>query len=871
MPHVQAQETAKPAADAVQNNIWILDSPVEWPAMIRPGIIGGNSRTVYYSDFLIPAIGTENTLLFINPKLNWDDHDSNEQNIGIGLRHILFNDSLILGANLYYDFMKSYYDNRFEQWGFGVEALSKWIDIRGNFYFPQSSKQVIDQDAYYAFASRSLQKTTTSTYEEPMKGIDYEAGVLIPYISNYVETRAFIGGYNYFSDLGPDINGIKARLEIMPLPLLTIDVKISDDNTSSTRTCVGGYVTLPFSIGNMFDNKNPFEGLHKFVSFGKGARPLVNRMTDMVIRDTDVLLNDITPSPVVTDEISGLTYVDNSNTSGIEDGSFEHPYKTIQQGVNNTIGDKWVYVRQGSAEYSEDISLNDDVVLWGSGYDGGFTGIAATAYPVIDGGSLPGDANLVTIRNNNTVMGLQLQNSPQSGIIFTDGTTSRGTINNNIIKDSGYNGINLSNNTGSISGFTISNNSITGSNWRGIDLSYNSGSMQNFNILNNVACDSQGGGGITDNVGGIIGVENTGTMSGFTISGNTANGYMGGTGISFYKNKGKMSGFVISDNTCNLNTDGISLASNARPGGVAEMNDFTISGNTLNSNGFCGLTLLGNGSEGDGDMTNFTISGNTINNNQMTGIELSSNGDQGFGKMTDFVLSGNTVSNNGVRGIDLSYNGGNPFSTGNRGIMTNFTFSGNTVTGNGYGSSSAYGGDGIRIHQNGWRGEGIMTGFTFSNNVISDNRSNGIRISDNGYRGIGTIENFTFTHNTISNNHIDGITITNNGDRDGIGTIDSFTFTHNTIIGNYQNGMHFDNASGGTISGINLGDATSGGYNSIYANNISLGAYYDIDNLTVTNISAQYNWWGTTDSQTIEANINSKDNITYTPYLYSEP
>jgi hypothetical protein len=869
--NAKAEESAPTAAHIKDSKIWILDSPSEWPAMIRPGIMGGGGRSIYYSDFLIPAVGTENLLVFINPKLNWDDHDANEQNIGIGLRHMAFEENIILGANLYYDFLKSYYGNRFEQWGFGVEALSKWVDVRANFYFPQSSKIVLEQEITHEFASRSLNKLTTSTYEEPMQGIDYEAGALIPFISDYVETRAFIGGYNYTADLGPDINGVKARLEIMPIPLLTLDVKVSNDNVSSTETYVGGYVTVPFSIGNMLKSGNPFEGLKKFFSFGKGARPLRDRMTDMVMRDMDVLVNEITPAPVETKVIDGITYVDNSNTTGIEDGSYEHPYRTIQEGVDNAFGDKWVYVRQGNAGYNEVVKLSDDTVLWGSGYDGGFKGILATGYPVIDGTGLPGDASLVTIRDNNKVMGLHLQNAPGNGIIFTDGITSTGTINNNIIKDSGWDGINLSENSGTISGFTISDNSITGSYWRGIDLSNNSGTMQNFSILNNIACDSQGGGSILDYVGGIIGVSNTGTMSGFTISGNTANGYEGGTGISFYKNKGKIEGFLISDNTCNLNTEGLSLGGNARPGGVAVMKDFTISGNTFNDNGFVGLTFFDNGSEGDGDMSNFTISGNTINGNQMTGINLSTNGSNGYGTMTDFVFSGNTINNNGLIGIDISYNGGNPISFSNRGIMENFTFTENTITGNGFRSLSPSGGDGIQISDNGLRGDGTMSGFVFSGNIISDNRSNGIRIKDNGYQGTGTIENFTFTHNTLSNNHANGITMTGNGDRGGTGTIENFTFTHNAIIGNYQNGIHLDNAAGGTMSGISLGDGVSGGYNSIYANNIEGGAYYDIDNQTLTNISAQNNWWGTTDSKIIEANINSKDNITYSPYLHSEP
>jgi hypothetical protein len=566
-----------------KSDIWLLDSPKDWPGMIRPGIRGRSDRSLYYSDFLIPTLGTKETLLFVNPKLVWDNHNTNEQNIGIGLRNILFDDSLILGANLYYDTQKSQYRNRFNQLGFGLEALSKWIDLRANFYFPQSSKKEIDQDISYKFASKSLKKLTVTTYEEPLRGIDYEAGILLPYISDYVETRAFIGGYNYSSKIGPDINGIKARLEIKPSPLLTFDLEVTDDNTSSVKTYVGGYVTLPFSLGNLFSGKNPFEGWQEVSSFGKGPRPLRKRMTDMVIRDIDVLLNAVKTDPVVTTEIDGLTYVDNSNTTGIEDGSYENPYADIQAGVDNATGDKWVYVREGSSAYEENVALNDDLTLWGSGYNGGFNGITATGYPVITEYD-----DIVVLADKNTVMGLRIlgveEDTANRGIVNSALTTT-GTIKYNIINVAGS-GVAFNNNLAEMHDFVISNNTFLPYGdwgWSAVDLSYNAGTITNFTIANNI-CD--------DLIGAItLSWNNFGSeISGVTISGNRINNNLT-WGIEARRNYGTISGLVISGNTISgsRTQDGVAL-STLDDGSISEV---TFYYNTIANNAENGINITG--------------------------------------------------------------------------------------------------------------------------------------------------------------------------------------------------------------------------------------------------------------------------------------
>ncbi len=59
-------------------------------------------------------------------------------------------------------------------------------------------------------------------------------------------------------------------------------------------------------------------------------------------------------------------YVDVNNTSGIEDGTPEHPYRLIQTGINNASNGYVIIVRQGI--YNENnISVNKSVTLQGNG------------------------------------------------------------------------------------------------------------------------------------------------------------------------------------------------------------------------------------------------------------------------------------------------------------------------------------------------------------------------------------------------------------------------------------------------------------------------------------------------------------------------
>ena len=516
---------AQESSDTGSSN-WFLTAPDKYPIQIRPGIKALEHRERYYADVFIPLLGTKDAFFFLNPKLTltYDNEiTAKEQNAGIGYRTLIFDDTAILGGNVFYDTRKTENNVRHHQLGAGLEFLSKWVDVRTNCYFPISGKKHIKDDITYGFTSSALTRYTTPTYEDPLEGIDYEAGLLVPFLSDVLETRCFIGGYHYFSNHTKDINGIRGRIEVSPVPACTFNLEIADDNISKMDVYVGGYISIPFTLGK---GKDPYGKWVKSLGFAKGPRPIKERMTDMVIRDLDIIASETELTETSSKE-HDLVYVDDSNTTGTEDGSLASPYNTIKEGITYVTGDKWIYIQPGtySETAAETIIVSDGITLWGAGYDGGFTGITAGAAPVIDGGA--SSVPILTLNGNNTIMGCTIQNTNAAhGITVAASITGGITIRNNTIKDlvGDSDAISMGNDSfeNNISNITITDNTISNFGASGININpQNAVDFTNITISGNtitgvagsngIALASYGGGAISSvNISGTL-LQITGT------------------------------------------------------------------------------------------------------------------------------------------------------------------------------------------------------------------------------------------------------------------------------------------------------------------------------------------------------------------------
>jgi len=154
-------------------------------------------------------------------------------------------------------------------------------------------------------------------------------------------------------------------------------------------------------------------------------------------------------------------YVDVKNQSGVEDGTFQHPFDSIQEGIDNATSGDTVFVYNGTYRLNASISLNKSLLLQGEDedltiIDGNqtdyqnpgtwFAGIDATATSVTikqftvrkaDPGIHLQSSNFSTIRDNTVTTDLCDGNSSVSTGILLEHSCNNVICNNNLTNN-GY-------------------------------------------------------------------------------------------------------------------------------------------------------------------------------------------------------------------------------------------------------------------------------------------------------------------------------------------------------------------------------------------------------------------------------------------------
>ena len=437
---------------------------------ITGGFRAGDGQTEGFGDILAPVYSLDSGLFFVNPRASYNDDDEEEYNIGLGYRHLL-SKKYIVGANVYYDYRDISGGKTFNQMGLGAEFLSDWFDARINYYRPEdktytdeheevsvtssSGSTTLWQDPYAEGngiyqdglqVNQSFETSTRQFYEQKtkaMEGFDVEAGVRIPIpkIEEYIDFRVFGGYYYYNAELGQDdVEGFKGRAELRCLPALVLDAEVYENkDLTGSDYYVGARAQIPFDMVNLVNGKNPFEGT--FDRFKpRSKRPhIASRMTEMVMRDLHVNMTQTKMEEMVgkresSTVVTGTSYQNVTYTvaddvtfvdvlySGIEEGTKEHPYNTITEGIDNNIANK-VFVETGL--YQENITVPGGMWLWSKGAKlpntKGNKQWDLDVYPVING-----IANGPTIRlggNGITIAGFGVAHSDTGSGVFVDPVT----------------------------------------------------------------------------------------------------------------------------------------------------------------------------------------------------------------------------------------------------------------------------------------------------------------------------------------------------------------------------------------------------------------------------------------------------------------
>lgn len=763
---------------------------------------GTEGRGIFSTDELIGLFYSKdkNTLWFINPKQNWQTPNAQEYNMGTGLRHI-FNDKFILGLHYFYDKRLSKNDIWHNQNGVGLEFLSQPFDFRFNWYDPTQKGKGTTVSNYYKLGPQHLLQI--GSQEEALGGYDFEFGA--PVFEKQTKTRLYLGGFFFNSKIAKDINGFRTRTETNLTKWLAFDTTFNRWANGKTEVLADLRVTVPFELGRIKEKKNPFKV--------NEMDYIHDRIFERVVRDIDVKTNTTNIGDRQKEVPGvGIVYVDNTNNTGIEDGTLAHPYNTLDEALTDATGRyigtggtaRYVYIFRGDGTARGmdlgNYTLVDNAVLWGSGYNGGYNGVPVLGYPVVDDTV----SNIIVLGNNNTVMGLEITDGA-NGIFGSN--ISQATITHNFITGNG-NGIYLEN-YGVNSGWNISGNKITLNTGSGIYL--NNGDPIEETLLSNVNIS---GNEIKGNSHGVY-IDNYMPISNVNITGNdiSENGVLN-SGIHI-ENYGDASNFNISGNLINGNTGpGVYLYNDIN----ALADNFSISGNTISGNTGEGIRI----ENYDSTIHDFTFAGNTISGNDR-GIYVKSEDQPSEGtSIYNFKFTGNSITDNNREGIYVKNKYGS--------IANNFAFTNNAITRNGY--------DGIRI----WNDEASASGFTFANNTITGNYGAGIYLENNSGDGETELFGFPlpdgdsgFLYGMFNFNISDNIIMGNSGTRSGIdiyndGFLEDFAISNNTISNNFGAGIDIYN-SWGTFHNLTISNNTIADN---FGSGIDIENYDDMGNVTIS-------------------------------------
>ena len=177
-------------------------------------------------------IDDKENILFTQGSIYFSDGNRETLNLGIGKRKLLNNDTLMLGANLFYDHELDYDHQRAS---LGIEAISSVASLRANQYYGLSGWET----------------GVGGIQEKALYGNDIELGAPLPYLP---WTNFYLRSFNWEGASGAaDLKGDEMSLEAK-LPFgLNVEVgKRSNDGNTKDRK----FLNLTWTCCNKKDEPN---------------------------------------------------------------------------------------------------------------------------------------------------------------------------------------------------------------------------------------------------------------------------------------------------------------------------------------------------------------------------------------------------------------------------------------------------------------------------------------------------------------------------------------------------------------------------------------------------------------------------------------
>jgi trimeric autotransporter adhesin len=608
-------------------------------------------------------------------------------------------------------------ESSFSQLGLGLESLGEVWDFRLNGYIPLgNNRQLINEtrsDTGYSISTqfeRNLlllssrrEQQVTRIYEAGLFGWDAEAGAKLAEWTDG-DLRAFGGVYFYDAEGTDSTLGWRLRLQARPTQNLTLGLAVQDDNLFGTN--------LVASVGLTFPNirpRGPITNTEEVVA--RLGEPIFRNPNIAVDRqqDTKNTVEETTEPLRNPEEEQAYRFIHVTLGQQGGDGTFEHPFGTVQAALDASIsdGNTIVYVDQGSNPTIPAFTIPDRVRVLSQGPVQLLAGLPFPGFPSTparlpfspvvnyqDGilvrvplsgdGQFPtirqaGTTSLVTMGDRTVFSGFQVANSPANGVSANG--VENVEIRDNTITNAAERGIFLNNVSGSV---VLFDNRITGSqggsgSGQGILIRNNTAqavdvSIQRQQIANNrVGIEIAASGNPAQQIEPqqVVDLNNTTIQSsreqGILMTADQA----GGQQVTFRNGNIQNSGaegvfaratttgaqeLTVEDSTVRgSGGDGIRAQDGIQNGSSTAAQEVFLRRNRIENNAGNGITIEAN----EVAAQEFTIDRNVIQNNGGYGIRGVVNNVAFQEYVTDpanasMGISNNTIANNGNQGISLN-------------------------------------------------------------------------------------------------------------------------------------------------------------------------------------------------------------------------
>ncbi|MGF1657229.1 MAG: inverse autotransporter beta domain-containing protein [Verrucomicrobiales bacterium] len=161
-------------------------------------------------------------------------------------------DGFFVGANAYYDFVNTAAGSDFNQLGFGLEAGTRRLELRFNYYYPLDNAKTLSRNTSTETLTRGNQRITTRTtseiFEEPLEGWNAEVALLVPYLDAFLDVQLLAGYYDFSGDRSSaTVDGWRFGLETRPIPSLVAFVYYTPEKELyQDEWLAGARIEIPF-------------------------------------------------------------------------------------------------------------------------------------------------------------------------------------------------------------------------------------------------------------------------------------------------------------------------------------------------------------------------------------------------------------------------------------------------------------------------------------------------------------------------------------------------------------------------------------------------------------------------------------------------